>query len=257
MLRSISVVVLLLITVFVSAPVAEAGRRDRGTCDKLKPHTEISEARKQAIKGALSYRGTGVSGEHTLETSAVHQTVSQETLEKQWFIYEACLLRAAGLLTEAQTTQIMNKMFGIAEPSPAQAATTTEQAVALQQAEMVRQCTATGYATATCECQFEVALSMLGSSAATAQSIPESSAQLAATEARIRCIQPAEYKRVSVAACQPLWSDGCCDCVVDQLLGAYPYEEVLTWDVVGIPSAVVERSKSEFRPACGCTRKTP
>jgi hypothetical protein len=58
-----------------------------------------------------------------------------------------------------------------------------------------------------------------------------------------------------VTACQPLWSDGCCACMMDHWLADYAFDEIVSWDVVGLPAEVMTRVKQEYRPACGCTRK--
>lgn len=47
------------------------------------------------------------------------------------------------------------------------------------------------------------------------------------------------------------------ECIFETLLGARLYADVLSWDVVGIPPEALERSKSEFQPACEWIAKMP
>jgi hypothetical protein len=62
--------------------------------------------------------GAGVSAETGTASSTQFSTVSKDVLAKQWFMYDACVLKEAEMLTQPQVEKIMNKLFGIEAAAP-------------------------------------------------------------------------------------------------------------------------------------------
>lgn len=83
-------------------------------CDPLRPEQKISDEQMKEIDGALSGSALGlgrVSSEVSTHTASTvnNQVLTADALAQAWFIYQACVLKDAGMIDDALVDSIMRQ----------------------------------------------------------------------------------------------------------------------------------------------------
>ncbi len=101
--------------------VAQPASARRSACDRLKPEQRLTEEKMNIIDGALHggkyTMGASVELSSQAGSSVNMQLLSSDNLARSWFIYQACVLKEAGMVSEEMMDDMMRSLFGLGGPT--------------------------------------------------------------------------------------------------------------------------------------------